>query len=375
MRILQVIPALESGGVERCVLEISDYLISEGHDVFVMSKGGWMKMLLNKKCAHIDCKIGSKNIFKIIKNARFIKKFCEDNKIDLVHVHSRAPAWACYLAWKRSNFKLVTTVHGAYSTKGIFKKWYNSVMLRSDCVIAVSDFIKNYIAQEYNCNMQNVHVVPRGVDLNLFCPGKVSNERVAKMANDLQIMYDKYIITVPARITEIKGHEYLLEAVAMIKSKNYMCLFVGDWHGKLKYKTKLEAKIKTLNLEANVRFTGGVKDMSALYLLSDLVILPSIKPESFGKVIIEAGAMGCVILSTNIGTPKDNIFEGVNGFLVPPKNAMAMSTKILEIMQSERHKDAEYKAHTSAYFRDKFNVMVTCKAECGMYQRLCNKAS
>ncbi|QED23176.1 glycosyltransferase family 4 protein [Candidatus Deianiraea vastatrix] len=370
MRVLQIVPSLNSGGVERCVAEISNYLISQGDEVFVMSSGGWMQMLFNKKCKHIKANVATKNPFKIISNAKYIRKFCEENKIDIVHVHSRAPAWSCYLARKRSKFKLVTTVHAMYSKSNIIKKYYNSIMLKSDTIITVSDFLKNHIIQEYNTMGKKINIVKRGIEVDVFSRSKVSHQRLSILVSEIRIPDNKFIITVPARITECKGHLYVIQALSMIKHADYLCVFVGDWNKKRKYKNKLENIITKLNMEDKISFVGSVKDMAAMYFLSDLVILPSIKPESFGKVIIEAGAMGCTILSTNIGNPRDIIVNGVNGFLVEPRDALSMSRKIINIINSGINKDTEYKDSVSKYFTSNFNVINTCKEEYEIFKKV-----
>jgi len=371
MKILQVVPSLNSGGVERCVVEISNYIINnKNSEVFIMSSGGWMQMLFHKKCHHIKINVATKNPFKIIKNANVIKRFCDDNKIDIVHVHSRAPAWSCYLARKKSNFKLITTVHAAYSTSGIFKKWYNSIMLKSDIVITVSDFLKNHIINNYDTSNIKINVINRGIELGIFSRNKVSHQRLSILSSNLRLPDDKFIITVPARISENKGHIYLIQALNMIKYSDYLCVFVGDWNNKAKYKAKLDNMIKKLKMEDKINFTNSIKDMAAMYLMSDLVVLPSIKPESFGKVIIEAGSMGCVVLTTNIGNPKDIIINGINGFLIEPKDPLAMSRKIVDIINSGLHKSAEYKDKVSKYFAENFDVEKSCHMEYELYKMI-----
>lgn len=372
MKILQVLPSLNSGGVERCVIETCEF-ITKNHpkdDVFVMSKGGWMEMMLDKKVKHIKLNLATKNPFKIIKNARFIANFCNKNEIDIVHVHSRAPAWSCNLAKKHCKFKLVTTVHAAYSAQNFLKKIYNKVMFSGDCVIAVSNFLKNQILQTYNVSNKYIHVIKRGIQTEAFSRNLVTTQRISIIANEIRLPDDKFIMTVPARVSKGKGHKELILALSMLKGVNFLCYFVGDFDKKIKFKNKLDKMIKKLKMEEKIHFTGRIKDMPAMYALTDLVILPSIKPESFGKVIIEAGAMGCIVLSTNIGNPVDILQNGSNGFLVPAKKPVDMSKKIAEIIHSQIHKDPIKKGKIAQYFLENFNANDTCKAEYDLYSRL-----
>lgn len=370
MNILQVLPSLESGGVERCVVDLCNYLIKQNCNVFVISNGGWMTTLFDKKCKHKKMNIGSKNPFQIIKNARRIKIFCEKNKIDIVHVHSRAPAWACYMAWKRSSFKLVTTFHGVYSTKGLFKKFYNAVMTKSDAIIAVSDFVKNHIIKEYGILSKSITAINRGIDLNLYSRENVTAQRIVSIAKKLQIEDDKFVILMPARVTPIKGHIYLMEALSLVQRKDYICIFVGGWKGREKFKLSLDKKAKKLKIEDRIRFVGEMRDMSALYMISDLVIAPSIKPEAFGRVVIEAGAMGKIVMATNLGAPRDNIVNGVTGYLVSPKDKVALSRKILEVMDKEIHKDENMSKRIIEHIRTNFDVNESCGREYEIYKKI-----
>ncbi len=372
MKILQVLPSLNSGGVERCVVEICDYIAKTHQDdeVFVMSKGGWMEMFLDKKCQHIKVNLTTKNPFKIIKNAKVIANFCNKNQIDIVHVHSRAPAWSCYLARKYCKFKLITTVHAAYSAQNFFKKIYNKIMFKGDCVIAVSDFLKNQILQTYNVTNKYIHVIKRGIQIDTFSREKVTSQRLLILANELRLPDDKFIITVPARISRGKGHKELIKALSMLRGFSFLCYFVGDFDKKLKFKKNLDKMIEKLKMEDKIHFTGRMKDMPAMYAVTDLVILPSIKPESFGKVIIEAGAMGCIVLSTNIGNPVDILQNGSNGFLVAAKKPIDMSKKIAEIIHSKIHQDPIKKANISKYFIENFNAQDTCRAEYELYTKV-----
>lgn len=376
MRILQVLPALNSGGVERCVIEITDYIAKKypNDEIFIMSSGGWMQSLMHKKCQHIKHNLSSKNPYNIIKNSKIIAEFCSQKKIDIVHVHSRAPAWSCYLAKNKAKFKLVTTVHAAYGVKGLFKKMYNRIMLKGDAVIAVSDFLKNHIMQTYRTiGKKNIFVIKRGVQISNFSREKVTSQRISLMADKIRLPDGKFTICVPARISSGKGHKELIKVLTIMKNVDFVCYFVGDFDKKIKFKKDLDKLILANKMEEKIHFTGKVEDMPAIYAISDLVILPSIKPESFGKVIIEAGSMGCIVLTTAIGNPVDIMKSNPYGFLVQPNDEIAMSRKIFEIMNLKIHHDAEKKIAIAKFYQDNYDVEKTCHAEYEIYKSLLKK--
>lgn len=371
MKILHIVPALNSGGVERSVSSSANYQVKAGHKVYIISAGGVMKSIFDKQCVHIKRKIGSKNPIKILLNAVFLKKFCIINKIDIVHAHSRIPAIVAHIIWRRKNtkFKLVTTVHGVYSIGNGFKRLYNSFITKSDAVIVVSDFVKSYVMQNYFRVNIPIHTISQGVEMQYFDPQKVQQQRIVNIANKFPI-HDKFIMCMPARITEIKGHVFLLEALSLLNRDDYVCLLVGSWKDKEKYKKKLETMIQTLNLSGKIQFTGDVQDMPALYMISDLIINPSIKPEAFCKTVIEANAMGKYVISTNIGAVVDNIIEGKTGFLIPPRDKIALSQAIANFMNSNLAYDSEKAKLISEITNAKFDILKTNQKEVDLYAQL-----
>lgn len=345
--IMQILPALNSGGVERGVMDIAKTVAKNGFDSIVVSGGGAMiQQFIGSKVRHILLPVYSKNPFVIYRNIKKLTALIQEHQVDLVHIRSRIPGWVAYFACQKTNCKMVSTVHGSYSTSLLSKKisqWklkYNAVMLKPKFIIAVSEFIKNYIFQNYSTIVDLGHkeitVIHRGADLNYFSNQKIQPSRTVDLIAKWDLPDDKQIIMLPGRITGWKGHEFLISALAKVQNQNFFCIMVGSYLGHKKYCQKLEKTIHQNGLEGKIKIVGETKDMPAAYLISDLVISSSIKPEAFGRVAIESGAMGRIIIATNIGGSLETIIDGKTGFLVEPGNVEELAKKIDEILVMEK---------------------------------------
>lgn len=345
--IIQIIPAMHSGGVERGVLEFSKKLVNLGYNSIVISSGGSLVNLLEKNgVKHIELNIQSKNPAKIFNNITKLKNIFKKLSPDIVHVRSRAPMISAYYACKgNKKIKLVSTVHGPYSTclfnekPSIIKKLYNSFMLRADHVIAVSSFVKDYILHNYqNIGPEKVTIIHRGVDEEIFDPDKISISRTIDLSKKWGIDEEKSVILFPARITAWKGHEFLINALKIV-DKNYICVFIGSDHGHERYSKKIKQKIIDEGLSGKIKFLGNQKDMPLAYSIANVVISASTKPEAFGRISIEAQAMKKIIVATNIGGSLETIENEKTGFLVENKDANDFAKKItqsLDLDQEQR---------------------------------------
>ncbi len=337
--ILQIIPSLHSGGVERGVVDTAIELKKQGFNPLIASNGGEMtRQLENNGVKHIKLNLQTKNPLKIFSNVKKVKKIIEENQVDLIHTRSRAPMISTYFACKNNpKIKTVSTIHGPYSVKfgnktlSKLKLLYNSFMFKTDAVITVSNFIKEYSIENYQKLFDEklsakITTIPRGVDINTFDPEKISPSKIADLVKEWQIP-DKKIILFPARITSWKGHELLIEALKHVKN-DYICVFVGSDHGHKDFAQKIKQKIINKNLDSKIKFLGNQKDMPSIYCTSNIVISASTKPEAFGRVAIEAQAMKKIIIATNIGGSLETIIDGQTGFLVKNKDPLDMAEKI-----------------------------------------------
>lgn len=335
--LLQVLPALHSGGVERGTVEIARAAVKAGFKSLVASQGGYMEAEIKKHGGIVfNLPLKSKNPFVIWRNIKKLEEIIRKEKVDVVHARSRAPAWSAYFAAKRTGCHFITTFHGLYSIQNKWKLKYNSVMVRGEKVVAISEFIKEHIIENYGVDEAKIKVIYRGVDFQQFHCRKMNSERKIKLINTCSLPDDMPIITLPGRITRWKGQKFLLESLQLLPHRNFFCIFVGDENQHPKYAAELKEAIHSLSLEKNCRLVGNIMDMPALYMLSSIVISASIKPEAFGRVATEAMAMGRPLIATNIGASCETVIDGVTGWLVQPGNTKQMAEKIDEVLAMSR---------------------------------------
>ena len=372
--ILQILPKLNSGGVERGTIEIATAITKAGFKSYVISAGGKMvAQLAATKTEHILLDVASKNPFKIWLNAFKIRKIIQNKKIDLVHARSRVPAISAYLACKNTSAKFITTFHGVYSGKSALKKKYNSIMLKGEKIITVSNFIKNHIQTNYNfTDMNRVKTIYRGVDLNEFNLKKVSKTKIATYIKTYQLPLDKKIILLPARLTEWKGQLFFLEALTKVTNKNYHALIVGNIDVHSNYKNKLDNFVKENQLEQQVSFLPAVSDLVNLYHLADIVISASLRPEAFGRTIIEAGAMGKIVIATNHGGAQETIINGKTGFLLAELTNSELAQKIDYILNLNTTQKNNIATNAKTYVRKNFSVAKMQKETINLYKKILN---
>lgn len=340
---MQILPALENGGVERGTIDIAKALKKDGFEPIVVSGGGVLVYQLREAgITHVILPVACKNPLTIFLNIKRIADLIDKYKVDVVHVRSRAPMWSAYFACKKTGAKLVSTVHGTYSLNlggwKVFplKKLYNSVMLKADRIIVVSNFIKNYLLENYKEEgremapeiVNKISVIQRGVDLRYFDLEKISQSRIVNLINAWHLPEDRKIILLPARFTAWKGHEFMIEALKKVP-RDFCCVMVGSDHGHKSFRKKIEYAIMDAGLAGKVKVVGLCKDMPAAYALSHIVVSSSVKPEAFGRVAIESQAMKRVTIATKIGGALETIIDHKSGFLVEVDDADGLA-KLLD---------------------------------------------
>ncbi|HSQ97536.1 MAG TPA: glycosyltransferase family 4 protein [Rickettsiales bacterium] len=380
--ILQIIPSLTSGGIERGVVEINNYLVKHNFNSIVLSVGGKMVYQIEQSGGrHITLNVDTKNPFKIWKNIKKIKEIIKENKIDLVHVRSRAPAWSAYFACKQVKCPLVSTIHGNYSIGYFpiswFKRFYNSSMVMANKIICVSNFIEEYAYNNYKIfrkkyNNGDVKIIHRGVDTEVFNPQNITQQRMVSIINKLQVPNDKSIILLPGRLTEWKGQMYFLDILKKLKNQNYICLIVGDSKGHEKYLQKLKKKIRKNNLNEFIKIENNIADMPSLYLLSDVIVSSSIRGEAFGRIVPEAQAMKRMVVATAIGGSLETIIDGKTGWLINPKD----TDKFAEIIDMILNMSSEEKSKKGEIARkhiiDNYTTEMMCSKTIDLYKGMLN---
>lgn len=355
--ILQVLPALMSGGVEIEVLDTAEAVVKIGYRSYVASSGGRLvQQLYQQGSRHFILDLNSKNPITIIKNAFQLAKIIKLNDIDIIHAQSRAPAWSSYLAAKITKCHFITTIHGAHGTNGLFKKWYNSIMTKGEKVIVVSEFIANYAKTHYEFDHDKLEVIHCGTNIEKFSYKNIEEARVVELARNLRVPTDKPIIILPSRLTRSKGHLFLLEAIKALPPRSITCLFVGEDKRHFKYREELQKKIKEYNLSETVIMTSSIADMPAIYALADVVLCVSTKPEAFGLVAIEAQAMGRPVIVSNIGGLKETVTDGKTGWLVELGNVEQLVSVIKEVLSLDRDARLSYAVNARKNVENNFSL-------------------
>lgn len=324
--ILQVLPRLDTGGVERGTLDIAAAIAARGDTALVASAGGEMVAELTASGAeHVTLPLARKDPAGLIGNVSRLRRLIRARGVDLVHARSRAPAWSAMIAARREGVPFVTTFHGTYNFKTAAKRAYNGVMARGDRVIAISGFIADHVRRYYRVDPNRLRVVPRGTDLDRFDPEAVSLERLRALSDSWAPPVGVPVILLPGRLTRWKGQGVLIDALASVSELPWHAVLVGSDQGRGGYRRELEARIARHGLTDRVRIHDDCDDMPAAYMLSDVVVSASTDPEAFGRVATEAQAMGKPLVASDHGGVPEQVLPGETAWLVRPGDPKALA--------------------------------------------------
>lgn len=369
--VLQILPALQGGGVERGTLEMADAITRAGWKSIVVSAGGNMTYALEKTgTIHITLPVNSKNPWVMRKNAKLLEDIIRQHKVDIVHARSRAPAWSALWATRRSGTPFITTFHAAYTRGHYFKNLYNSVMTKGEKVIAISDFIARHIVDNYAVDPAKILTIPRGVDIKKFNPAAVSAERIIKMATDWNLPDGVPVVMLPGRLTRLKGHKDLIEALSRLENKNFLALFVGNSEGRESYRRELENLIVARDLAGKVQIKDYCADMAAALMLSDVVVSATTVPEGFGRIAVEAQAMGRPVIATAHGGSLETVLDNQTGWLVKPADIGEMTAALKEALSMTSAKREQVAALARSHMERNFTVEAMCWATMSAYESL-----
>ena len=373
--IMQVLPHLNSGGLVSGAVEIAKELANSNFKSLVVSSGGYKENEILRNNSILEkLPVHSKNIFTIISNKKKLIDLAVKYDIRLIHARSRAPAWSAYWASRELNIPFVTTFHGTYGTETLLKKKYNSVMLKGNAVIAISKFIKQHIKDEYGVT-KNLHVIPRGVNTNIFSPKKVSSERLVNAAKTINIEGNDKIILLPGRLTNWKGHKLAIKAMTKLQINNFKLVFIGDLQERVKYKNELISLANNLNVANKVIFVKHTRDLPSYLMLSDLVLSCSTKPEAFGRTVLEAQAMGKPVVAFNHGGSVELIKENENGTLCKVADINDLAINIEKALQLSAYKRKVLSNKSMSNVNKKFLTKFMCKKTLNLYKKLIKSIS
>jgi glycosyltransferase involved in cell wall biosynthesis len=342
--ILQVVPRLETGGSETATVEITEALIRAGAAALVATEGGRMAAAITRAGGEIvDLPVASKNPLTILANTIRLAKLIESRNVTLVHARSRAPAWSALVAARRTGRPFVTTYHGAYASKVPLKGIYNSVMGRGDRVIANSLYTADLIAARQHLARERIRIIYRGVDLSKFTPEAIAHDRIAGLRASWGVRQRQPVVLQAARLSSWKGQRFVIEAAHRLLGENRLgdAVFVlaGDAQGRDAYRDELEQLIMASNLKDRVRLVGHCDDMPAAFVLARVAIIASTSAETFGRTSIEAQAMECPVIVTDVGAAPENLIPArsgneadYSGWVVPVADPAALAASVAEAL-------------------------------------------
>ena len=380
LKVLQVIPKLGYGGAETGCYDIAHYLSENDCKSFIVTSGGELtKFIDKKKVKLIRLPVHSKNPFLILLNSIILVFIILFYNISIVHARSRAPAWSCLIATKLTGRKFVTTFHGTYNFNGKIKKFYNSVMVRSDLVIAGSNFIFSHIKEKYS-NLIDVKkkllVIFRGINVDYFDSSTMLEKDEKKILNEWGILENKKIILLPGRLTSWKGQELFIEAINLVNIElgyeAFYAVVLGSDQGRDAYKKKLHHLCEQFKISNQIKFIDSCENMALAYKVSDIIVSASIEPEAFGRVAVEAQSMEKLIIASNIGGSNETVINEKTGLLFESGDPKSLSKKIIQALTMDESLLKTMGIEGRKNIVKKFNVEKMCFSTYSEYKKLVN---
>ena len=378
LKVLQVIPKLGYGGAETGCYDLAHYLPENNCKSFIITSGGELIKFIDKeKVKLIKLPVHSKNPLIILFNAVALTFIILFYKISIVHARSRAPAWSCLIATKITGRKFVTTFHGTYNFNNRIKKFYNSIMVKSDLIIAGSNFIFSHIMDNYSKYInikKKLLVIFRGINVDYFDPTTKTDNEEKKLLQNWGLIENKKIILLPGRLTSWKGQELFLEAINLVNIQlgyeAFYAVILGSDQGRDLYKKKLIRLSEQYRMTNQVKFINHCKDMALAYKVSNMVISSSIEPEAFGRVAVEAQSMEKLIIASNIGGSKETIIDEKTGYLFESGSSKSLSEKILKVLNLDDITLKTFGIEGRKNIIKKFNVEKMCFSTYSEYKKL-----
>ena len=380
LKVLQVIPKLGYGGAETGCYDIAHYLPENNCKSFIVTSGGELTKFINtEKVRLIKLPVHSKNPLLIFLNSIVLIFIILFYDISIVHARSRAPAWSCYFATKLTGRKFVTTFHGTYNFNSKIKRLYNSVMVKSDLIIAGSNFIFSHIKDNYSDYLNTkskLLVIFRGINVDYFDPTTKTEAEEKRLIKKWEIEENKKIVLLPGRLTSWKGQELFLEAINLtniqLGYEAFYAVILGSEQGRDLYKKKLIRLIEQHRMTKQVKFIEQCKDMALAYKISDIVVSSSIEPEAFGRVAVEAQSMEKVIIASNIGGSNETIIDKKTGYLFESGDPKSLSETILKVLNLDDTILKIVGIEGRKNIIKKFNVEKMCFSTYSEYKKLIN---
>ena len=369
-----------TGGVERGTIEVAEALVAAGWRALVASEGGLqVRELLRVGAEHIEMPLASKSPVVIRRNIKSLTELITHLSVSIVHARSRAPAWSAYWAAKQTGTPFVTTFHGVYGLGPAgLKKIYNRVMTHGEVVVAISKFIANHLMTEYGVSEDRLRIIPRGVDLTTFNPETVSPARMVKLATEWCLPDDGPVIMLPGRLTSWKGHDLLIDALSVLARSGRLhdglrCLMVGPGSIGSSYHDRLKAKLSATGLDGHVQIIEDCRDIVAAYMMTDVVVSASTRPEAFGRVVAEGQAMGRPVVAPSHGAAPEILLPGATGWLFTPSNAPSLAGALEQAMNLPVERREELAVQARSHIIENFGRDSMTASTIDIYESLLAK--
>ncbi|WP_312160384.1 glycosyltransferase family 4 protein [Phenylobacterium sp.] len=374
--LLQVVPELETGGAEQTTIDVADAVVRAGGKALVATRGGRMAARLEADGGRLaQMPVQTKNPLVMLGNAARLVDLIRKEKVSIVHARSRAPAFSALWAAQATKTPFVATYHGVYGARNSVKRWYNAVMTRGDLVIANSDYTRDHVLAEHDIDPDRIVSIPRGVDLERFNPSWVTPERVQALREAWGVdSRDRRVkLLLAGRLTRIKGHLLIIEAARRMRAtgtENFLILFAGDDQGRTGYREEVEAAVVAASLADHVRLVGHCDDMPAAYQICDLAMLPTTKPESFGRTAVEPQVMGKPVLASDHGGTTETVLNGETGWLVKVDDPDAWAAAMAKAIEMGAPRLAAMGQAAANRARRLYSVDAMCAATLDAYARV-----
>ncbi|MHA1558585.1 MAG: glycosyltransferase family 4 protein [Alphaproteobacteria bacterium] len=364
-RVLHVLPELDQGGgIERYIVDFAKGVCKNEIPFYVSSCGGeFVSVIEEMNGCHYTLPLKKRNPLTIALNTIRLRKLIKQNKIDVIHAHSRAPAWSSFFAARTLKYPFVTTYHGIYNSSNFLKAFYNSVMARGDYVIAISKFVLNHIKKHHNVKNKNLHLIYEGIDTDYFSPKRISKSEIENLRHKWKIPFDRKIILLPGRLTRWKGQSVLLEALRFLSCDNIFVILLGDDQGRIEYKKELELLAKSYP----VCLIKHCSQMPLAYAISDIVVSCSTDPEAFGRTTAEALSMECLFIGANHGATPEMCCNNKTGFLVTPNKPKELAHMIQYVLSLQDYRKKEITHNAREHIKASFNFVNTVKETILLY--------
>ncbi len=375
--ILQIVPQLETGGAEITTMEMSEAIVKAGGRALVASEGGALEdKIIAEGGEIVHLPVASKNPLTMWRNIGRLADLMRRENIDLIHGRSRAPCWSAFFAAQRTNIPFVTTFHSTVHAQPRAKVFYNSSLMRGQRVIANSHFTAARIRSVYPLMAEKLRVIPRGCNETALARSNFSAAKIAAKRQKWGVDDDAFVIMCPARVTHLKGQHVLIEALGLVKSAHKPTLvLVGSAQGRDDYVAQLTRRAGQLGLSQRLVMTGLEADMPSAYAAADLAIVPTIRPEPFGRTCIEAQAATLPVIASDDGGFRETVIakpagEGGSGFLVTPDNAQALAAAIDNVLAMSKAEREKLGRNGRANVLENYTRTAMCNRTLNVYREL-----